>query len=160
MGTNMTEAIPAPGPRVVAVCISAGGVPKRPIHEAEVNIQGIRGDLHAHNKHNRPDRALCLFDLEILRQLVDEGFLLEPGTTGENITVEGLNVQKCPAGTLLQIGKALIRLEAPRKPCYVLDAIHPQLKEAIIDRCGYMASVVTPGVIRPGLLIQQVESQL
>jgi MOSC domain-containing protein YiiM len=146
-----------PMPRVIAVCISAGGVPKRPLPKAQVGTAGILGDLHAHAKHNRPDRALSLFDLEILRQLVDEGFPLEPGAAGENITVEGLNVQELPAGTLLQIGEVLIRLEAPRKPCYVLDTIHPQLKEAIIGRCGYLASVVTPGVIRPGASIRQVQ---
>jgi hypothetical protein len=28
----------------------------------------------------------------------------------------------------------------PRKPCYVLDAIDPRLKEVIVGRCGHMAS--------------------
>ena len=146
----------APIPRVIAVCISAGGVPKRPLLQARVTTDGIDGDLHAHAKHNRPDRAISLFDLEILRQLVDEGFPLEPGTAGENITVEGLNVQQLPAGTLLQIGEVLIRLEIPRKPCYVLDVIDPQLKEAIIGRCGYMASVLCPGTICPGMTVHRV----
>ncbi len=146
-------------PRVVAVCTSAGGVPKRPISEAEVGVAGICGDLHAHAKHNRPDRALCLFDLEILQQLVDEGFPLEPGTAGENITVEGLDVQRLSTGTLLQIGEVLIRLETPRKPCYVLDAIDPRLKDVIIGRCGYMASVLQPGVICPGMAIRRIEGK-
>lgn len=159
-GAIMTEAAPMSGPRVVAVCISAGGIPKRPQLEAEVSIEGICGDLHAHDKHNRPDRALCLFDLEILRQLVDEGFRLEPGTAGENITVEGLNIQELPTGTLLQIGEVLIRLEVPRKPCYVLDSIAPQLKDAIVGRCGYMASVLRPGTVRPGMTIERVENDL
>lgn len=150
----MANSITTSNPRVVAVCISAGGVPKRPLLEAEVGVAGIRGDLHAHDKHNRPDRALSLFDVEILRQLVEEGFPLEPGTAGENITVEGLNVQKLQNGTLLQIGEVLIRLEVPRKPCYVLDVIDPRLKEAIVGRCGYMASVLQSGIICPGMTIR------
>jgi MOSC domain-containing protein YiiM len=150
----MTKSISTSNPRVVAVCISAGRVPKRPLLEAEVGVAGIRGDLHAHDKHNRPDRALSLFDVEILRRLVDEGFPLEPGTAGENITVEGLNVQELPNGTLLKIGEVLIRLEVPRKPCYVLDEIDPQLKSAIVGRCGYMASVLQPGVICAGMSIR------
>lgn len=153
------EFCPRPGPRVVAVCTSAGGVPKCPLPEAKVDFAGIRGDLHAHAKHNRPERALCLFDQEILQQLVDEGFQLEPGTAGENITVEGLNVQRLSPGTLLQIGEVLIRLEAPRKPCYVLDVIDPRLKDVIIGRCGYMASVLQPGVICPGMAIRRIEGQ-
>lgn len=148
-----------PIPRVIAVCISTGGVPKRPLSEAEVNSDGIVGDQHAHAKHNRPDRALSLFDLEIMRQLVDEGFPLEPGTAGENITVEGLSVQKLPAGTLLRIGETLIRLEAPRKPCYVLDIVHPRLKEAMINRCGYMASVLRPGNVYPGMTVHIVDGE-
>lgn len=149
----MSESSSPVVPRVVAVCTSVGGVPKHPLLEAEVTVAGIRGDLHAHEKHNRPDRALSLFDLEMLRRLAEEGFPLEPGTIGENLTVEGLHVQELPEGTLLEIGDVILRLEAARKPCYVLDVIDPRLKDIIVGRCGYMASVVRGGMIRPGMTI-------
>ena len=154
-----SAAVSCPGHdgRIVAVCISAGGVPKRPVSVANVTLRGIAGDHHAHEKHNRHDRAVSLFDVETLRQLVQEGFSLEPGTAGENLTVEGLHVQRLPPGTLLQIGELLLRLEQPRKPCYVLDAIDPALKDAICGRCGYMASVLRGGTIRAGMLVQRVE---
>lgn len=145
-------------PRVIAVCRSAGGVPKLPMDEAEVVVEGIVGDLHAHAKHNRPDRALSLLDLEVLEELISEGFALAPGVAGENLTLAGLHVQKLAPGTLLAIGDALIRLEQPRKPCYVLDAIHPMLKEATVGRCGFMASVVRGGTIRPGVEVRVVEA--
>lgn len=150
--------MPHTSPRVVAVCSSAGGIPKLPLSRAHVLTSGIEGDLHAHEKHNRPDRALSIFDLEILHELIREGFDLAPGTAGENLTVEGLSVQSLPPGTLLQIGDLLLRLETPRKPCYVLDAIDPQLKTAILGRCGYMASVLQPGTISPGMLIERVDA--
>lgn len=143
-------------PRVVAVCISAGGIPKRPQRLGVVRRDGLAGDGHHHAKHCRPDRAISLWDLELLKQLVAEGFALVPGAAGENLTVAGLNVQSLPPGTLLQIGRVRLRLEQPRRPCYVLDAIHPQLKEAIAGRCGYMASVVRQGVVAPGMLVQIV----
>jgi MOSC domain-containing protein YiiM len=57
-------------------------------------------------------------------------------------------VQSLPPGTLLEIGDVLLRLEEPRKPCYVLDAISPCLKDVIVGRCGYMASVLEGGMIR------------
>lgn len=146
----MTKSISTSNPRVVAICISAGGVPKRPLLEAEVGVAGIHGDLHAHDKHNRPDRALSLFDVEILRQLVDEGFPLVPETVCENIVVQGLNVQKLQNGTLLKIGEVIIRPKVPREPSDVIDL---RLKEAIVGRCGYMASVLQSGISCPGMTI-------
>jgi MOSC domain-containing protein YiiM len=140
--------------RIVAVSISPGGVPKLPIETAVVTQSGIDGDLRNHEKHIRPDRALSLLDDEIRRDLIAEGFPLEPGTAGENLTVAGLNVQQLTPGTVLSAGDVLIRLEFPRKPCYVLDKIDPRLKEAIVGRCGYMASVLHGGTLQAGMAIQ------
>lgn len=142
--------------QIVAVCISPGGIPKRPLSSAVVTAEGLAGDQHAHQKHVRPDRAVSLFDWEILEQLVAEGFPLAPGVAGENLTVAGLQVQQLPPGALLQAGDVLIRLEAPRKPCYVLDAIDPTLKTAILGRCGFMASVLRGGTLTPGMSIRRI----
>lgn len=141
-------------PHVVAVSISPGGIPKHPRPMAVVQREGLCGDGRHHAKHRRPDRAVSLWDLEILQQLVKEGFPLTPGAAGENLTVVGLSVQSLPPGTLLEIGEVVLRLEQPRKPCYVLDAIHPRLKEAAVGRCGYLASVVQGGVITPTMPIR------
>ena len=147
---------PAKSASVVAVSISSGGIPKRPVSLGRVARAGLVGDGRNHAKHIRPDRAISLFDLEILEQLVREGFPLEPGAAGENLTVADLHVQEMPPGTLLQIGDVLLKLEQPRKPCYVLDAIDPRLKEAILGRCGYMASVLSEGHVHPGAAVTVV----
>ena len=144
--------------QLVAVSISPGGIPKRQIAAGRVDAEGIAGDGRAHAKHKRPDRAVSLFDIEILRELVAEGFALTPGAAGENLTVENLAVQQMEPGTLLEIGDVLLRLEMPRKPCYVLDAIDPQLQYAIVGRCGYLASVVRGGTLRPGSAIRRRET--
>jgi MOSC domain-containing protein YiiM len=157
MSTSPTSATT---PYVLAVSVSSGGIPKRPLPEGYVTKDGFVGDGRNHAKHIRPDRAVSLFDLEIMEQLVHEGFPLEPGAAGENLTLVGLNVQGLSPGTLLQIGDALLELQQPRKPCYVLDAIDPRLKEAIVGRCGYMASVVREGTIRPGDSIEIVSSHV
>jgi MOSC domain-containing protein YiiM len=133
--------------RLIAVCVSAGGIPKQSASCARITAKGLVGDEHDHAKHNRPDRAVSLFDWELLTQFRTEGFPLYPGAIGENLTVAGIHVQRLPPGTLLEIGDVLLRLEQPRKPCYVLDAIDPSLKDVIVGRCGYMASVVHEGVI-------------
>jgi MOSC domain-containing protein YiiM len=144
------------GPCVLAVSISAGGIPKRPLERGRVTTSGVAGDGRNHAKHIRPDRAISLWDVEILQQLVAEGFPLEPGAAGENLTVAGLNVQPMAPGTRLRIGDVLLKLEQPRKPCYVLDAIDPRLKDTMAGRCGYMASVLREGTIRPGMAIEVI----
>lgn len=147
---------PPSAPSVVAVCTSPGGIPKLPLPEALVTESGLAGDGRAHAKHIRPDRAVSLFDLEIMQDLVDEGFRLAPGVAGENLTVRHLRVQDLLPGTLLRIGQVVLRLEQPRKPCYVLDAIDPRLKEVLVGRCGYLASVVQGGVVAPDMRIEVV----
>ena len=148
--------LPTRSASVLAVSISEGGIPKRPVSSATVARTGIVGDGRNHAKHIRLDRAISLIDLEILEQLGQEGFALEPGAAGENLTVVGLGVQNMSPGTVLQIGDVLLKLEQPRKPCYVLDSISPQLKTAIIGRCGYMASVLSEGHVRPGSTVSVV----
>ena len=145
--------------KIIAVCVSAGGIPKRALAAAEVTANGLAGDGHAHAKHIRTSRAVSIFDLETLEQLQKEGFPLYPGALGENLTVAGLHVQRLLPGSLLEIGNVLLRLEEPRKPCYVLDAIHPALKDVIVGRCGYMASVVQGGLIEPGMRIARVSEE-
>jgi MOSC domain-containing protein YiiM len=149
--TRSQPATMSPAGRLIAVCVSPGGIPKQVVSRAHVTAKGLSGDGHAHDKHNRPDRAVSLFDWEILTQLQIEGFPLYPGAIGENLTVAGLHVQRMPPGTLLEIGDVLLRLEQPRKPCYVLDAIDPCLKDVIVGRCGYMASVAREGIIDPSM---------
>jgi MOSC domain-containing protein YiiM len=147
---------PSAGPYVLAVSISPGGIPKRPQPFASARKEGLVGDGRNHAKHIRFDRALSIWDYEILQQMIAEGFALSPGAAGENLTVLGLNVQQLAAGTMLKIGDVVARLEQPRKPCYVLDVIDPRLKDEIVGRCGYMASVLREGVIRPGMPIEVI----
>ncbi len=73
-----------------------------------------------------------MLDYEIIVELVREGFMIWPGRMGENLTVVGLGLQRLPPHTLLQIGAVILQLEQPRKPCYVLDAIDPCLKDAVV----------------------------
>ena len=142
---------PAPAGVVVAVCISAGGVPKRSVDTAEVTSDGLVGDGHDHEKHRRPDRAVLIQDLELIEELAAEGYVVGPGIMGENITVRGVNVQRLAVGDRLRFQEGMVvELASVRKPCYVLDAIHPDLKDAVVGRCGFLCRVVEPGVLSAG----------
>ena len=141
-------------PRVVAVCTSRGGIPKYPHPCAQVSFAGLQNDGHNHAKHNNPLQAVCLQDEEILQQMRGEGFPLDCGTIGENVTVRHLHVRGLPAGTVLEIeGGVVLALTKERKPCYVLDAVHPRLQEAIAGRCGFYAKVLREGFIKVGASI-------
>jgi len=144
------------GPFVLSVNISSGGIPKRPIAATIALKDGLQGDGHNHAKHIRPDRAVSLWDSELMRNFAAEGYSLTPGAAGENLTVRNLNVQAMPPGKLLRIGEAVLKLEQLRKPCYVLDAIDPRLKDAVVGHFGYLASVVREGAIRPGMPIEVI----
>jgi MOSC domain-containing protein YiiM len=147
------------GPFVLSVNISPGGIPKRPIPSAEARKDGLEGDGRNHAKHVRPDRAVSLWDYEMLRQIAAEGFeSLSPGAAGENLTVKNLNLHAMSPGTLLKIGDAILKLEMPRKPCYVLDAIDPRLKEVVVGRLGFLAAVVHEGTIQPGMPVEVLEN--
>lgn len=144
---------------LLAICVSRGGIPKLPQPDAWLTVDGFVGDGRNHTKHRRPDRAVSLLDMEVIEQLQCEGFAVGPGTIGENLTVSGLDVQRSSPGTLLRLGQILLRLEEPRKPCYVLDSIDPRLKDVIVGRCGYMASVVRGGRLAPGSRIVRVDAR-
>jgi MOSC domain-containing protein YiiM len=136
---------------IVAVSISSGGIPKRNVEQAEVTVHGLVGDGHAHEKHRRSHRAVSVQDVELLDQLVAEGYAVGMGIMGENLTVHGLNVQQLAVGDRLYLENGpVLELTQPRKPCYVLDAVHPHLKEVMVGRCGYLCRVVQSGTCRVG----------
>jgi MOSC domain-containing protein YiiM len=141
-------------PTVVAVNISAGGIPKRPVSEARVTFEGLQDDLHEHEKHRRTDRAVSIQDLEILDILRAGGYAVGPGLMGENLTVRDLHVQSLRAGDRLRFEPdVVLELTSVRKPCFVLDQIDPRLKDTVVGRCGYMAKVIATGALRPGQTI-------
>jgi len=147
----VTDTQPESAPRLVAVCISTGGIPKIPVDAADVTVDGLVDDGHDHEKHCRPDRAVSIQDIELLDVLKTEGYDVAPGVIGENLTVRDLHVQQLAVGDRLRFENGpVIELTQPRKPCFVLDAVHPDLKDAVVGRCGFMAAVVETGQFAPG----------
>ena len=145
-------------PRVVSINISKGGIPKNPVSSVFVRSGGLEGDGHNHEKHYRPIQAVSLQDVEKLNELRRAGYPLYPGATGENVTVANLDINALPLGTRLEFaGGVVIELSKVRQPCYVLDAIDPRLKEDIVGRCGYYASVIREGELKMGEMIHVIK---
>jgi MOSC domain-containing protein YiiM len=127
---------------------------------ADVGEDGLVGDGHNHEKHRRAHRAVTVQDAELLDELCAEGFPVAPGIIGENLTVRGLHVQERSAGDMLCFENGpVIELTEPRRPCYVLDAIHPAIQQAAIGRCGFLARVVKGGRVFPGQRITVLNAE-
>ncbi len=111
--------------RVVQVNVSpTGGVPKLPVEAAEVGPTGLAGDAVRYTKiHGGPERAVCLFSAEVIARLQAEGHPIAPGTTGENLTLEGIEWERLEAGDVLAVGESVrLQLTTRVEPCRTIRA--------------------------------------
>ena len=103
---------------IFQINISNGGVPKTAIQQGEVAELGLAGDVQRDKRHHGgPQRALCLYPLELILQLQSEGHPIYPGSTGENITTVGLEFSELRVGDRLQLGAVLIEITDYAAPC-------------------------------------------
>jgi MOSC domain-containing protein YiiM len=142
--------------RIVSLNISNGGVPKRPIDHAEAGPLGIIGDAQGNLKHHGgPDRALCLYSMNLIDALRAEGHPIAPGTTGENVTIHGLDWAGLVPGIGLRLGDVRVEITGYANPC---DKIQPSFidhdSRRIDQRRHPGWSRVYCRVIRPGVLRQ------
>ncbi|MEV6653173.1 MOSC domain-containing protein [Streptomyces sp. NPDC051219] len=132
---------------------------------------GVEGDVHAGVtvKHRsrmaqdptRPNlRQVHLIHQELFDEVADEGFKVEPGQLGENVTTVGIDLLGLPTGTLLHLGaEAVVEVTGLRNPCLQIDAFQDGLLKRVVGRdavgnivrkAGIMSVVHTGGVVRPG----------
>ncbi|HKZ06999.1 MAG TPA: MOSC domain-containing protein [Methylomirabilota bacterium] len=106
--------------RIAQISVSPGGVPKRPVEAADVTTQGVSGDAQRDREHHGgPERAVCLFSMEAIRDLRAEGHPIEPGHIGENVTLEGLDWDAVTPGTRLRLGAdVLLEITRYTSPCH------------------------------------------
>lgn len=136
---------------------SKGGVPKRPVEDAVIDINGIAGDYQANLKnHGGPDRALCLYSLELIEKLQDEGHGIAAGSTGENLTITGLDWDDLVPGVKLAIGQTVAQITSYTSPCWkIVDSFADGDSSRIgqDDHPGwsrFYAKVIIGGTIRTG----------
>ena len=97
-----------------------GGVPKLPVRAAIIRYEGVEGDhnrFRTERKEGDPGRAVNIFSLERIHQLREEGHSIEVGSTGENLTIEGMDWGSLEVGMVLKVGEAAISLSEPCAPC-------------------------------------------
>lgn len=130
---------------------------------------GIDGDAHCGvtTQHRylikkdpmRPN--LCqvhLVGLELYDDLARDGWPIEPGQLGENVTTRGIDLMSLPSGSILHLGAdASIRITGKRSPCNQIDGFQPRLMKEVFgvhesgkreSRAGIMGVVLTGGIVR------------
>lgn len=147
-----------PYPHVHQISVSNGGVPKRPVLEATVTEHGMAGDRQRNLKvHGGSDRALCLFSLELIERLQDEGHSIDAGMSGENLTLAGVEWSLIQPGVRLSVGPDVrLQIMSYTSPCshnaqWFLDGDYQRISQKRNPGWSRVyAKVLKGGRVRPG----------
>lgn len=161
---KLTHSSPAdrandPGAGTVAfINVSAGGVPKLPVSNAHVDSHGVAGDRQANLVHHGGvDRAVCLFSLERIEAMRAEGHPIAPGSTGENLTIQGIAWDRVVPGSRLQVGDhLLLEITSYAAPCRTIrgsfsgERFSRMSQKRFTGWSRVYARVVASGEVHPG----------
>ena len=103
---------------VHSINVSHGGVPKLARLWAQVRVGGVEGDRHDdHRYHGGPDRAVCLYSLDLIEALQGEGHPILPGSIGENLTLHGFDRTIVRPDARIEVGEVLLEVTRATSPC-------------------------------------------
>jgi MOSC domain-containing protein YiiM len=151
-------------PHIVSLNVSNGGVPKLPVGEVRVTVAGLHGDWQRNRKyHGGPDRAVCLFAAERIEALAAEGHPIGPGTTGENVTVAGLDWERVVPGARLRLGaEVVLEVTGYAAPCRTIRGSFADRRSGRISEKAHpgwsrvYARVESEGVVCPGDPVEMI----
>lgn len=142
---------------VAQINTSSGGLPKTAVPTARIDASGVTTDSQAtRNHHGAPFQALCLYATEIIEQFAAQGHPIAFGSTGENVTIRGVDWSKLRSGLEVQIGDVVARLTFPATPCaqnspWFADGDFRRLSyDAYPAQSRWYARVVSGGSIHEG----------
>jgi MOSC domain-containing protein YiiM len=151
------------GPRVLQLSVKSRtpgeyGLPKQPVPELKITQNGAEGDYNhyrATTLRGDPDQAILLVTQELLSQLRTEGWPVEPGHLGENITLDQVSESELGPGIQVKIEEVLLEVTKPCDPCtelhslpYVGSRRGAEFVRALVNRRGWYARVRKPGNLR------------
>ena len=144
--------------RIVQIRVSDGGVPKTAVPSARITENGVEGDRQRDREHHGgPERAVCLFSMERIRELQSEGHAIVPGAVGENVTIEGIDWDAVQPNARILLGDD-VALEVTRytSPCVNIRSAFTGGNYARISQkrhAGWSrvyARVLVPGTVKTG----------
>jgi len=161
--SGTTELVDAGVGRIGSINVSGGGLPKRPVAEADVTTEGVEGDWQSDRRyHGGPDRAVVIFSAERIAALQAEGHPIGTGTTGENLTLSGLDWTDVVPGARLEIGEVRLEVTKYTAPCLKIAPAFTGRDIARLaqkSRPGWSrvcARVLAPGHVRVGDTVRLV----
>ena len=96
-------------------------------------------------------RQINIMSAASLAGLRDEGFKTAPGEMGEQIVIEGIEIDGLKTGARLRLGgEAIVEVDIPRTGCDRFERIQGKFKGLARGRMGVMAFVVNGGTIAVG----------
>ena len=142
-------------------------MPKLAVPEARVDRHGLSGDRQRDLRyHGGPDRAVCLMAIEPLEAWAAEGHPIKAGSTGENITVRGLDWAQVVPGVRLRLGAtAVIEITDFARPCkknrgWFSDGNFNRMNQkSFPGKSRVYARVLTTGTVRPGDAVAWVAAE-
>jgi MOSC domain-containing protein YiiM len=136
------------------------GLPKPSVPALEVTPRGAVGDFNCYRAEQMPDdldQALLLLTEEVLHGLQSEGWPVQPGDLGENLTLAGVPERMLAPGVRLRIADVLLEVSLACDPCTTLYALPyvgrergPEFLRRLNGRRGWYARVLQPGLVTPG----------
>jgi MOSC domain-containing protein YiiM len=131
------------------------GLPKRAVPELFVTAAGAAGDFNRYRTEQLPgdrDQALLLMTQDLLDTLRSEGWPVERGDLGENLTLGGVPESSLAPGVRLRLGEVELEISKACDPCsetwslpYIGKERGPAFVRALVGRRGWYARVLTEG---------------
>ena len=121
--------------RITGLHISDGGVPKLPVQSLEIVSTNCIGDKQNDLKHHGGiDKAVCLFQQEIIDQLNSEGHPINAGSTGENILIHGIPIGNIYPGVIIKFPSVELIITQDAPPC---KTIKDSFKDGYFDAISH-----------------------
>jgi MOSC domain-containing protein YiiM len=161
------------GPKVLQLNIKPKtpgefGLPKQAVPELRITSTGAEGDYNhyrATTLKGDPDQAILLVTQELLSQLRAEGWPVEPGHLGENITLDRVSESELRPGTRVRVAEVVLEVTKPCDPCTELHSLPyvgarrgKEFVRALVNRRGWYARVLVPGMVTVNAPVQVLSS--
>ena len=138
----------------------ARGIPKHAVTQLTITPDGVEGDFNrwrTEKANGDPDQAVLLLSEEILVALREEGWPVQPGELGENLTLADLPPDGLQPGVQVKVGGVVLEVSKACDPCTVLYKLPyvgvkrgPEFVRTMLGRRGWYARVVQGGTVRAG----------
>src|SRR5690606_6700146 len=116
--------------------------------------------------HGGPDRAVCVYALELIEALQDEGHPIVPGAIGENLTLHGIDWTGIRSDARLEVGEALLEITRATTPCHTIAAAFTDGEFTRVSQkvhpgwSRFYARVLKEGIVTAGDRVTLVPARL